>query len=56
MTRDKLEERQAELRKALQVTLEQAERLRGALQDCDYWLKQIELVSEPQPPQETMHV
>ncbi len=51
MTKDKIEARQAELRKALQVSLEQAERLRGALQDCDYWLKQID---EPKPePAET---
>lgn len=47
MTKEQIEERKAELRKALQVTEEQAERIRGALQDCDYWLKKLDEPKEP---------
>lgn len=48
MTKEQIEARKAELRNALQVTAEQAERLRGAIQDCDYWLSKID---EPKPDQ-----
>jgi predicted nucleic acid-binding Zn-ribbon protein len=42
MTKEQIEARKAELRKALQASEEQSERLRGAIQDCDYWLKQLD--------------
>lgn len=51
MTREKIEARKGELRKALKATEEQALAIRGALQDCDYWL--AELAKEPEKPVES---
>lgn len=55
MDREKIEARKAELRKALTATEQQALGIRGALQDCDYWLGELakaEQAEKPIAPQE----
>lgn len=41
MTREEIETRKAELEKRLVETIANVNALRGALQDCDFWLERL---------------
>jgi hypothetical protein len=42
ITKEQIEERKARLQADMQKVLQASYELNGALQDCDYWLEQLE--------------
>lgn len=47
ITREEILSRKAALEKELDETLSKANAMSGAIQDCEYWLVQLEKEAEP---------
>ena len=50
MTREEIETRKAELGKLHDQAVANVNALRGAMQDCDFWLERLVAAEAPQPP------
>ena len=46
MTKEKIEKRKAELLQQIEQVKNQYNALLGAVQDCDYWLKEIKEIKK----------